>query len=725
MYENGVVDVQKGSSRGGGAGTLARRRDPDVPVSAIPVTDDNGSHPDDPVVIPDSPRTARGDTRLRYLPGLDGLRAVSVLAVLAYHYRPDNSLLRGGFLGVEVFFVISGYLITSLLLTERRRRGRVSLRAFWVRRARRLAPALAALILGTGLFVALFHHDELHSMRGDLVFGFWGQNWWSIFHHALYSEQYLRQPLQHLWSLAVEEQFYLVWPLVFIAGMAWLGRRRMAYAVAALAAASWIGSIVWLHTSVQSAGDLNNTLYVSTITRAYGLLLGALAAFLAGPERFRGKYAPSAPRALNSIGALALVLLAVQMHFATQTSHSLYYFGLLLTDVLTLAIIVAIVHPASRWNRLLGVRPLRAIGLRSYGIYLWGVVVLEFTRPGIDVHWNPVTLFVVRLVVIAALVEFSYRYIEMPVRRGALSKAWRDLQGSEGTRHEALAFRWMVAAATIIVLVVPLAVLASLASPSKAVDGGQVAAGGGDKTLQNLQHGGALPSVPITTPTTAPTTAKGGQGEDGPSPTTVPHGKTSPGPKNATFTGYPQVWSSGYIVSAVGDSVMLGADLKPKLPLETGLKHVVGPGVWVNAAVSRQEPVCVDFLKALNEHHQLGPVVIVHCGNNGYLSNHFVSDVMQLAGPKRHVVFMTDKVEVRPWQDPNNQLITSQARNYPNAKVLDWHYFGTHIDQNTYFVPEFNGTLHMHLTQPAGAQFYTNLIIDTLRNWGWLPRTAA
>src|SRR6476660_315960 len=151
MYENGAVDVLKGMSRGGGAGTLARReRDPDVPVSAIPVPA-NGSHPDDPVVIPDEPPAPRGETRLRYLPGLDGLRAVSVLAVLAYHYRPDNSLLRGGFLGVEVFFVISGYLITSLLLTERRRRGTVSLRAFWVRRARRLAPALAALILFTGL----------------------------------------------------------------------------------------------------------------------------------------------------------------------------------------------------------------------------------------------------------------------------------------------------------------------------------------------------------------------------------------------------------------------------------------------------------------------------------------------------------------------------------------------------------------------------------------------
>src|SRR4051812_47755002 len=296
MYENGAVHVQKGSRRGASAGTIARhpraRVAPhDVPVTAIPVSADDLALRDDPVVIEDPEPSLRADTKLRYLPGLDGLRAISVLAVLAYHYRPDHSLLRGGFLGVEVFFVISGYLITALLLAERRRQGRVSLRNFWLRRARRLAPALFVLILCTGVFVGLFHNDELHAMRGDLVFGFWGENWWTIIHHALYGEAGLRQPLQHLWSLAVEEQFYLVWPLAFIGGMFMLGRKRMTWAVGILAAVSWLAAIVWLQTSTQSAADLNNTLYMSTATRAYGLLLGALAAFLAGPERFRGKFA--------------------------------------------------------------------------------------------------------------------------------------------------------------------------------------------------------------------------------------------------------------------------------------------------------------------------------------------------------------------------------------------------------------------------------------------------
>jgi peptidoglycan/LPS O-acetylase OafA/YrhL len=718
------VVVEKGQARRGAAGTIAPPDDApdddrsddisvsrDVPVTAIPVAGPptNGSNG----AATDSYPTPRGETRLRYLPGLDGLRAISVLAVLAFHWRPDNSLLRGGFLGVEVFFVISGYLITSLLLAERRHRGGVSLTAFWLRRARRLAPALVAVIVLTGLFVAIFHNSELHANRGDLLFGFWGENWWSIFHHALYNEQGVRQPLQHLWSLAVEEQFYLVWPLVFIAGMATLGRKRMPYAIAALAFVSWFGSMVWLHASSQSAANVQNTLYVNTLSRAYPLLLGALAAFLAAPDRFRGTPAPSAPRALNIMGVVALVLLGVEMVYATLNSHALFYFGLLLTDVLTLAIIVAVVHPASSWNRWLGIRPLRAIGVRSYGIYIWGVVVLEFTRPGIDVHWSSPVLFVVRLVLIAGLVELSYRFLEMPVRRGVIGRAYRGLRSAESTRREAALLGFAVVTGTIVALALPLGVLAAVAQPSKAVNGGQVATGGGDKILKT---GGTLPPVPSSTPPSVGTVT-----------TVKPKPGTHPAPASAQFAGYPQVWSKGYIVTAVGDSVMLGANLaaanKPGL-LERSLGHIVGPGVWVNAVEGRQASLCSDYLQLLEKDHQLGPIVIVHCGNNGTISNHFVSDVMHIAGPKRHVMFMTDKVE-RGWEIPNNQLIESQAKNYKNAKVLDWYFFGTHANQNAIFDSEDNGGLKLHLTQPYGAKFYTNLIINTLRQWGWLPNTAA
>ena len=413
------------------------------------------------------------------------------------------------------------------------------------------------------------------------------------------------------------------------------------------------------------------------------------------------------------MGVVALALLGIEMVYATLNSHALLYFGLLLTDVLTLAIIVAVVHPASSWNRWLGVQPLRAIGLRSYGIYLWGVVVLEFTRPGVDVHWSSPVLFVVRLVLIAGLVELSYRYIEMPVRRGALSRSYRELRTSDGDRRTTIARRWTVAVAGGLVLAVPLAAFAVVAQPSKAINGGQTKTGGGNDLLTN--HG-TLPPVPSSTPPSVGTT-----------PSTKPKPGAHPVPASAQFAGYPKVWSKGYIVTAIGDSVMLGANLappgKPGL-LQRSLGHIVGPGVWVNAVEGRQASLCADYLQLLQKDHQLGPIVIVHCGNNGTISNHFVSDVMHIAGPKRHVMFMTDKVE-RGWEIPNNQLIESQAKRYTNAKVLDWYFFGTHANQNAIFDSEDNGGLKLHLTQPYGATFYTNLVINTLRKWGWLPYRGA
>ncbi len=706
--DNGGVETQKRVSRGPAAGVRDRLR-VSTPVLA-------GPPPDGPAT--QNGRGAHGDeTRLRYLGGLDGLRAVSVLAVLAYHFRPNRSLYPGGFLGVEVFFVISGYLITALLLAERKRKGLVNLKAFWLRRARRLAPALAAMILATGVFLALFHRTDgdLHANRGDLLFGFWAENWWKIGHHALYTEAGVRQPLQHLWSLAVEEQFYVVWPLLFLAGMFFLGRKRLPWAIGVLAAASWIGSIVWLHTSTQDASDLHNALYMSTPSRAYGLLLGALAACLLGPERFRGTPAPTAPAVLNSAGAVALVGLALQMRFATDSSNSLFEIGFLLTDVLTLVLIVAVAHPASKWNGVLGVAPLRAIGQRSYGIYLWGVVIFEYTQPGVDLHWSAWSVLALRVVLVGAVAEVSYRFLETPIRRGALGRALRATREAEGSRRHVLVRRWEVGAAALLATSLSLGAVAWASSEDTRITNGQKDTGGGDCLLH---HTCALPTVPsttstTTTPRTTTTTARG-PGNTGSTTPTQPPVTTAKTPT----TAFPKVWSSGYIVSAVGDSVMLGANLDPARPLEDALKGVVGPGVWVNAAINRQGPVCVDFLKALSENHQLGPLVLVHCGNNGTLSSSFVDDVMKVAGPKRHVVFFTVKVE-RPWQDPNNKIIVDSAKHYANAKVLDWHFFGTHADQKTIFYCEFNCTLRLHLTK-AGRTFYINLIINTLRKWHWM-----
>jgi peptidoglycan/LPS O-acetylase OafA/YrhL len=653
-------------------------------------------------VIPAEVNTRTGDirparshrstgARLPYLPGLDGLRAISVLAVLLYHYRGDRSLLRGGFLGVEVFFVISGYLITSLLLAETQARQRVDLRNFWNRRIRRLWPALIAMMLVTGLIVAVFYHEDLGRLRGDLAFGFYGENWWHILHGVSYvdiaADAGRRQPFQHLWSLAVEEQFYVVWPLVFTFGM-WLGRPRLRVMTIGLVILSWM-AMVWfaLH------GNQNHA-YLGTETRASGPLIGALLAFVYPPKRRSVRAGARAGAILDASGLAALVGLAVLFVTASQTSTWLYVCGFLLTDLFTVVLITVIVSPTASVGSVLGSRPLRWIGLRSYGIYLWGIAIFEFTRPGLDIHGSPVLALVARVVLVTAVVEISFRYIETPVRSGVFGAAWDEFRAATGDRRRVLQQRWRVIGAVVIVAAVGVGAAAFASQPPDdlQITGGHTAAGGGDCVLTTKC---AIPTAPTATsipPATRTTTTR--------NPPTVP-----------TATTAPVVKSGGWKVSGVGDSVLLGASTD----VEHTLTGPAGGGVLINAAVSRHAGTCIQVLQAFAAASVLAPLVLVHCGNNGALGVGFVDQVMQIAGPHRNVVFVNLKVP-RSWQDPDNVELKADVAKYKNARIFDWHSLGTLLNpQNVYFYKD-----GYHLT-PAGRTYYATQLLHALQVLHWLP----
>jgi len=656
--------------------------------------------------------------QLTYVPGLDGLRAVSVLAVMLWHFRPDRSLLRGGYLGVEVFFVISGYLITSLLLAERRRRGKIDFGEFWLRRIRRLWPALFLMLIVTGLVIAIFYNEELGRLKGDLLFGFYAENWWGIFHHLPYVQAdattaaTLRQPFQHLWSLAVEEQFYLFWPLELALGLFLLGRRRFRAFIAVQAAFGYVlmvtvaarGHDLVVHgTDSQAVAhglQLLNFAYMSTLTRMSGLLLGCLLAFSWTPYRLRGPAAPNAGRVLDGVAVGAFALLVVLFVQLRDTEIGLYYWGFFLTDIATILLIAAIMHPSSNANRLFGVKPLRAIGVRSYGIYLWGIAIFELTRPGRHkvggqyvFDWNPSTfwLWTVRLVLVAVVVELSYRYVETPIRRGALGRAWRALRDSHGERRQRLALRWQVGGVVVALAVASLATVAAASTDRTNAQetAGLDEVGGGNCLL----HGTcAPPTAPTTSPTVAP-----GTGDTVPrsTPTTVPKG----------------LHTGGWAVSAVGDSVMLGA----QQDLIDTLKGPAGGPVYVNAVKSRQARDCVGILQTLARDGSLAPLVLVHCGTNGTIAPNFVDQVMRIAGPRRKVVFYTLKMP-RPWQLPDNALIKAHAHTYRNARVIDWSWFAPRaVGSAAFFYQD-----QTHLT-PPGRAFYAHLTLDLIQNtWHWL-----
>lgn len=353
-----------------------------------------------------------------YLPALDGLRGLAVLAVIVYHL--DWGWLRGGFLGVEVFFVVSGYLITSLLLDEHGRSGTVDLKAFWTRRVRRLLPALGVMALGVSVWALLFADPLAATLRRDLLPALgYVSNWWQIFGvDTPYFAPTDPPLLRHLWSLAVEEQWYLVWPVLFplVLGRV-AGRRRRASGVL-------FGSAValMLATAVASWGadtDRLNLLYLSTPTRSTGLLVGAAVALVWRPWEGRQGRVPT--RVLEVCGGGAMAFIALAMVTLSVSGLALYRGGLALVSLASVVLIAAAVHPASgRLGQVLGHRALVAVGRRSYGLYLWHWPVIVFSGASSG-GWTDIATAVLVTIVVT---ELSYRFVEVPMRRGAFGTWW-------------------------------------------------------------------------------------------------------------------------------------------------------------------------------------------------------------------------------------------------------------------------------------------------------------
>ncbi|MBM4407044.1 MAG: hypothetical protein FJ038_00245 [Chloroflexi bacterium] len=453
--------------RGSGWLTAAPPAD-EVPVISVPVT----QHEVAATAIPQpvalaAPAPARSwwPGRLGHLTGLDGLRAIAVVAVLLYH--SDLDVMPGGFLGVDVFFVISGYLITALLLAEWARRGTIGLRRFWLRRARRLLPAVFFLLAGVMVFTLVALPDEVARLRSDAAAALaYVTNWYLVFHEQSYFESVGRpSPLGHLWSLAVEEQFYLLWPPALITLLV-LFRRQGALLVTLLLA--WLSGI-WMAALFDPDVDPSR-IYFGTDTRTLGLLVGAALAFVWVPDRAAmAAHAGATRRRLRGFAADAaavasLALLCVLFLSLTAYDEFLYLGGLQFVALLSALIIALVVRPGGMVGRVLEWGPIRWLGVRSYSIYLWHWPVFVVTRPGIDVPFDGATALAIRLGVTLVLADVSYRFVERPIREGALGRtrsSWRSRDGRVGRSP-----RWSVVPAGLLVAILVAAIGAQvLAAP--------------------------------------------------------------------------------------------------------------------------------------------------------------------------------------------------------------------------------------------------------------------
>jgi len=658
--------------------------------------------------------------------------------------------MPGGFLGVELFFVLSGYLITSLLLGEWVSEGKIDLGAFWLRRARRLLPALFLLLAVTLIFAIFFMPDEVAGLRGDtLAASTYVTNWYLAFNQQSYFELVGRPSLlQHLWSLAVEEQFYLLWPLLFIGGMRLL-RTRQSMRIATLAGA--VASTLLMLALYNPDADPSR-IYYGTDTRAAGLLIGCTLAFgmslSRSPSRRAGKI--QSPWVdvigLGSLGALVWLLVNLD-----EAQPFLYQGGFAAIALSTAGVIWAIANPNARViPRILGLGILRWIGMRSYGIYLWHWPVFMVTRPELDVTFDGVPLLALRLGVTVALAAISYHFVETPIRAGALGRYWRALREAQGVQLIRLSARLGIASALSGVLAVVLGTaLVSArppATPDYLLELESIAT-----ILPEAAVGTPIDDIPATpvvlvassatveatstrlildTVTPSPTAFIPGMpvcpdhsinpadqtatqvaqsaGATIPTSTSVPVATQPPAatntpkppatPRVIPATSKPIATPGKFTdrVLAMGDSVMLSGAKE--------LKKAI-PKIEIDATVSRQLAAGITALKARRTAGTLGDVIVIHLGSNGTFSAKNFDQIMEVLADVPKVIFVNVKVP-RSWERTNNAVIAAGVARYPNTLLVDWK-----AASNGH--PELFAKDGFHLT-PKGAVLYTSLIVESL-----------
>ena len=364
--------------------------------------------------------TKRG---IQYIPAIDGLRALAVLAVMFYHL--GFSWIPGGFLGVDLFFVISGYVITRLLLDSIAQSGGLDLRGFYLARARRLLPALLFTVITTTIAIGIWAPDTIKRFVTDMPFALSGtMNWWLVAREQDYFESIGRPPLlQHTWSLAVEAQFYLVWPLILYFILKKLGKNRIPFAALMIAAASGITLLI-----VSLSLDASNTskvshIYFGTDTHSIGLFLGAALAVSWIPQNFTTTLSKEAQNFIDGVGVFGFIGILATFFLIDESKPTLYKIAFPLAAIFGAAIIMSVVHPASRFAPLLENPVLLWIGERSYAIYLWHWIIFQVTRPTVDLAGQTWALYSLRILIVFALADISLRYVEIPIRRGAI-KYW-------------------------------------------------------------------------------------------------------------------------------------------------------------------------------------------------------------------------------------------------------------------------------------------------------------
>lgn len=548
--------------------------------------------------------TTRG---IQHIPAIDGLRAVAVAAVVFYHL--GFAWIPGGFLGVDLFFVISGYVITRLLLDSIERSGGLDLRGFYKARARRLLPPMIFMIVVTAFYISIWAQDSVKRFLTDVPFAITGTiNWWLVANEQDYFEAIGRPPLlQHTWSLAVESQFYLIWPIILLLVLKRFGKKVIPFAALLIALTS-ASLLFYVSLQLDASSDVSHV-YFGTDTHSVGLFLGSALAVSWIPQNFKNEVSVRAQNFIDFIGVFGFIGILATFLLIDESSPTAYKIAFPLAAIFGVAIITSIVHPASRFAPILQNRVLLWIGERSYAIYLWHWVIFQISRPSVDLMGEDWALIAVRILIVLALADISLKLVELPVRSGAVEYWFK------GMKYRTAAVRKKQKALLISFISMTLLSL-SILSTNAILSNNRVA--------QTLEE--SLTTAPSITET-----------------------------ETALINPSQAIWLTG-------DSVILG--------IRNALSEIQ-PIIVVNARVGRQAPELLEEMRKDVE-KAAGATIVMNLGNNDLLNRETVREIFALAQVSPRVVVVNTAVP-RPYRDANNQLVNEVAQEFSNVRVVDWN----------------------------------------------------
>ncbi|OSX92310.1 hypothetical protein BTJ45_02277 [Bacillus mycoides] len=574
-------------------------------------------------------------------------------------YHINFNWMPGGFLGVTVFFVLSGYLITDILAMEWKRNKRIDLKKFWLSRARRLLPGMFVMLVITLAWITIFHSSLLEKMRGDsLAALFYVSNWWYIYHKLSYFDNFNQlSPLNHFWSLAVEEQFYVVWPFIISLGLYHIKKQsRMILLICLGAVASALAMAI-----LYEPGADPSRIYYGTDTRAFSLLIGAALALIWPSNRLANKIIPKARLILDVVGGTALIIILLMFWKTNQYDPFLYNGGMVLLSIATALLVANLAHPASRIAQFLRFRPLRWMGIRSYGIYLWHYPILTLTTPKVNAGDFSLIRAILQFLLIIMIAQISWKYIEKPIRQGAL----RNIQ-FKNLRLQNVALS--VKLALICAVFVSSIAVFGLSKVSKAKENPQL-----DK-VEAVQ----------TKPAKQPVAIRENPAQETPKNQEESKEVNSVQPKSSPN------------VTAIGDSVMI--DIAPYL------KNAF-PDIRIDAQIGRQLSKAIPVVEQLKNEGNLGNYVIIGLGTNGAFTTEQLVSLIELIGNERKMIFINTRVP-RPWESIVNERLKVTASKYPNVTLVDW--YAASAGKRDYFAPD-----GVHLTK-LGAEAYAALVVKAV-----------